>query len=107
MRIKKGDLVEVITGNDKGERGEVTRVIPDHQRVVVKGVRVVSKHQKPRPSGGRTQAQGGIIQFEAPIDVSNIMLVCPKTDLPTRVGIRRDEDGRRVRFSKRSGEDLD
>lgn len=106
MRIKKGDLVEVMTGNDRGERGEVMRVIPAKGRVVVKGVNVVSKHQKPRPTGGR-QAQGGIIQFEAPIDVSNVMLVCPKTDLPTRVGVRRDEGGQRVRFSKRSNEDLD
>jgi large subunit ribosomal protein L24 len=60
-------------------------------------------HQRPRPSGGRSQAQGGIIEFEAPISVSNVMLVCPETGEPTRVGVRRDEDGNRVRFSKKSG----
>jgi large subunit ribosomal protein L24 len=70
-------------------------------------VNIVKKHQRPRPTGGRTQAQGGIIEFEAPIDVSNVMLVDPESGEPTRIGIRRDEDGRRVRYAKRSGTDLD
>ena len=107
MRIKTGDQVIVITGNDKGETGIVQRVIPRDNRVVVSGINVVKKHQKPRPTGGRTQAQGGIIEFEAPIHVSNVMLVVPETDEPTRVGIRRDEDGRRIRYAKRSGVELD
>ncbi|HRQ40624.1 MAG TPA: 50S ribosomal protein L24 [Chloroflexota bacterium] len=107
MRIKVGDEVEVVTGNDKGVRGSVQRVIPGKNRVVVAGVNLVKKHQKPRPTGGRTQAQGGIIEFEAPVDVSNVMLVCPHTGEPTRVGIRRDEEGHRVRFSKKSGKDID
>jgi len=107
MRLKVGDQVEVISGNDRGLRGEITRVIPDENRVVIQGVNLVKKHSKPRPSGGRTPAQGGIIEFEAPINASNVMLVCPQTDEPTRVGIRRDEDGERVRYSKRSGEDID
>jgi large subunit ribosomal protein L24 len=107
MRIKVGDQVEVISGNDKGVRGTVQRVNPKTKRVVVSGVNIVKKHQRPRPSGGRTPAQGGIIEFEAPIDASNVMLVCPHTGLPTRVGLRRDDDGRRVRFSKRSGKDID
>lgn len=107
MRIKTGDEVIVIAGNDKGETGTVQRVIPRENRVVVSGINVVKKHQKPRPTGGRTQAQGGIIEFEAPIHVSNVMLVDPKSGEPTRVGIRRDEDGRRVRFAKKSGADLD
>lgn len=107
MRIKEGDQVEVIAGNDKGQRGTVTRVLPKERRVVVQGVNMVKKHQRPRPTGGRTQAQGGIIEFEAPIDISNVMLVCPHTGQPTRVGLRRDENGRRVRYSKRSGKDID
>ncbi|HSH04162.1 MAG TPA: 50S ribosomal protein L24 [Anaerolineae bacterium] len=107
MRIKKGDIVEVIAGNDKGLRGEVQRVIPKENRVVVSGVNVVKKHQKPRATGGGSQTQGGIIEFEAPINVSNVMLVCPDTDRPTRVGVRRGENGERIRFSKRSGNDLE
>lgn len=107
MQIKEGDLVEVVAGNYKYVRGEVMRVLPKSNRVVVKGVNVVKKHQRPRPTGGRTQAQGGIIEFEAPIHASNVMLVCPETDLPTRVGIRVTEDGEKVRYSKRSGAVID
>ena len=107
MRIKVGDEVQVIAGNYKGVRGTVLRVLPKKNRVVVSGVNMVKKHQRPRPTGGRTQAQGGIIEFEAPIDVSNVMLVCPHTGEPTRVRIRRDENGRRIRVSKRSGQDID
>lgn len=107
MRIKIDDEVEVIAGNYKGVRGKVQRVIPDENRVVVSGVQVVKKHQKPRPTGGRSQAQGGIIEFEAPIDASNVMLVDPQTGELTRVGVRRDEDGRPIRYAKSSGVDLD
>lgn len=107
MRIKKGDKVEVIAGNDQGVRGEVQRVLPKDNRVVVSGVNMVKKHQRPRPTGGRTPTQGGIIEFEAPINVSNVMLVCPHTDELTRVGVRRNEDGQQVRFSKKSGQDID
>lgn len=107
MRIKVNDTVEVIAGNYKGVRGTVQRVIPGKNRVVVSGVNMVKKHQAPRPTGGRSQAQGGIIEFEAPISLSNVMLVCPQTNKPTRIGIRRDEDGRRIRFSKQSGQDID
>ncbi|WP_420641948.1 50S ribosomal protein L24 [Candidatus Leptofilum sp.] len=103
MRIKVGDEVEVVSGNYKGTRGTVQRVLPKENRVVVAGVNMVKKHQRPRPTGGRTQAQGGIIEFEAPISASNVMLVCPETGEPTRVGIRRDEEGNRVRYSKKSG----
>jgi large subunit ribosomal protein L24 len=107
MRIKVGDEVQVISGNDKGVRGTVQRVLHDENRVVVKGVNVVKKHQKPRPTGGRTPAQSGIIEFEAPVDASNVMIVDPETGEPTRIGIRRDDDGRRIRFAKQSGKDLD
>ena len=107
MRIKEGEQVEVISGNDRGLRGTVLRVESKNDKVVVSGVKIIKKHQKPRPSGGRTPAQGGIIEFEAPIHVSNVMLVCPQTGEPTRIGIRRDENGEAIRFSKKSGEDID
>ena len=106
MRIKVGDEVEIVAGNDKGIRGTVQRVIHGKNRVVVAGANIVKKHQKPQQTGGR-QAQGGIIEFEAPVDISNVMLVCPQTNEPTRVGVRRDEDGKRIRFSKKSGQDID
>ncbi|MBE2201006.1 MAG: 50S ribosomal protein L24 [Anaerolinea sp.] len=108
MRIKVDDEVVVIAGNDKGERGKVLRVIPKKNRLVVSGINVVKKHQKPRQTGGRGgRTQGGIIEFEAPIDVSNVMVADPETGEPTRVGVRRDENGRRVRFAKKSGVALD
>ena len=111
MKLKVGDKVEVIAGNDKGERGEVLRIDRKKGRVVVNNVRMVKKHQKPQNTGGR-QTAGGIIEFEAPIDVSNVMLVCPHTDKVTKIGIRREsiegsKKTRRVRFSKQSGEDID
>ncbi|MFK7800330.1 MAG: 50S ribosomal protein L24 [Anaerolineae bacterium] len=105
MRIKQGDTVIVIAGNDKGETGEVTQVFSGQNRIVVAGVNRRTKHQKPRQAG-RTQVQGGIVEFEAPINVSNVMLVCPHTGEPTRVGVRRDENGKPVRFSKKSGQDI-
>ncbi len=107
MRIKVDDEVEVIAGNDKGMQGTVQRIIAEQNRVVVAGVNVVKKHQKPQQTGGRSQSPGGIIEFEAPISVSNVMLICPQTGEPTRIGIRRDEDGNRVRYSKKSGQDID
>ncbi len=107
MRIKKDDQVEVVSGNYKGVRGTVLRILSKDNRVVIAGVNLVKKHQKPRSTGGRTQAQGGIIEFEAPINGSNVMLVCPETDEPTRIGIRRDEDGKRIRYSKKSGQPID
>ena len=107
MRIKVNDEVEVISGNDRGVRGTVQRVVPEKNRVVVSGVNIVKKHQKPRSTGGRSQAQGGIIEFEAPIDVSNVMLVDPESGELTRVGQRRDEDGQLVRYAKNSGAELD
>ncbi|MDJ0754249.1 MAG: 50S ribosomal protein L24 [Ardenticatenaceae bacterium] len=112
MRIKKGDQVIVISGNDKGVRGEVTRVIPNKKQVVISGVNIVKKHQKPQQAG-RGRTQGGIIEFEAPIDASNVMVIDPESDEPTRVGIRRvpreDDPGktRPVRFAKKSGVELD
>jgi large subunit ribosomal protein L24 len=93
VKILKGDTVEVISGReqDKGRRGEVIRVIPDERRVVVAGINIRKKHQRQVQSRGRTLSPG-IIEFEAPIDISNVMLVCPKCDTATRVGMQRDEN---------------
>lgn len=107
MRIKENDEVEVIAGNDRGVRGKVQRVIPGKNRIVVSGVNIVKKHQKPRSTGGRSQAQGGIIEFEAPIDVSNVMLVDPESGALTRIGLRRNEDGHVVRYAKKSGSEIE
>lgn len=108
MRINVNDEVEIIAGNYKGVRGTVQSVFRKEGRVVVSGVNIRKKHQKPRQTGGRSQAQGGIIEIEAPIHVSNVMLVDPTdSDKLTRVGIRRDEDGQRIRFSKKSGTDIE
>ncbi len=104
-RIKQGDMVEVISGNDRGLRGEVKRVIPDDNRVVVAGINIVKKHQRPMRAG-RREVQPGIINLEAPIDLSNVMLVCPQCDQRTRVGFTRQEGGRKVRVCKQCGEEI-
>lgn len=102
-RIKKGDRVVVIAGRDKGRVGEVLRVIPKEGRVVVQGAQMVKKHQKPGPRTG----SGGIVAMEAPIHVSNVAHLDPKDGKPTRIGFRFLEDGRKVRYAKRSGEQID
>jgi large subunit ribosomal protein L24 len=112
MRIKVGDKVQVIAGNYKGVEGTVQRIETGKGRVVVSGVNLVKKHQKPQQTGGRSQAQGGIIEFEAPIDVSNVMLIDPETGELTRIGVRREpiegtNKTRRVRYAKKSGVVLD
>jgi large subunit ribosomal protein L24 len=101
MKIRKGDEVEIISGRweDKGKRGEVIKVFPKETRVVVQGVNLRKKHQSQVQTQGRTITPG-IIEFEGSIDVSNVMLVCPKCDEPTRVGIQR-EDGVAIRVCKR------
>lgn len=104
--IKKGDTVEVISGNDVGFRGTVQRVLPKKDRVVVAGVNIVKKHQRP-VRAGRSEVQAGVIEFEAPIDVSNVMLVCSRCDERTRVGFAEHEDGSKVRVCKRCGEVID
>lgn len=105
-RIKKGDTVEVIVGEDQGLRGTVQWVLPKGQRVVVSGINAVKKHQRPMRAG-RGQIQPGIIEFEAPIHISNVMLVCPRCNLRTRVGFARQENGRLVRVCKECGEAID
>ena len=102
FKIKKGDKVVVITGRDKGKSGEVLKVLRDEDRVIVQGVHVVKRHTQ--PSAGQT---GGIVEKEAPIHISNVAHLDPKSNKPTRVGYKTLEDGRKVRVAKRSGEVLD
>jgi large subunit ribosomal protein L24 len=102
MKIKKGDRVKVITGGSKGKVGDVLRVLPKESRVVVSGVNMIKRHTKP----GRTE-QGGIIEREAAIHVSNVALLDPKSEKPTKVGFKFLEDGRKVRFARSSGETFD
>ena len=99
-RIRKGDTVVVITGADRGKRGEVLSVAPKDYRAVVQGVNLAKRHTKPRGMG----QPGGIIEREATIHLSNLMLVDPKTDKPTRVGFRVLDDGRKVRVARASGD---
>ncbi|MGC9398975.1 MAG: 50S ribosomal protein L24 [Anaerolineae bacterium] len=106
QRIKKGDKVEVISGNGRGLRGDVLRVLPRENRVVVSNVNIVTKHQRP-VRAGRSQVQPGRIKYEAPIHASNVMLVCPHCDSRTRVGYERLEDGRKVRVCRKCGEAVD
>ena len=105
-KIKKGDTVEVISGNDRELRGTVQWVLPKDNRVVISGINIVKKHQRP-VRAGRTQVQPGIIEFEAPVHISNVMLVCPKCDERTRAGFARQEDGRKVRVCRECGEPID
>lgn len=100
IRVKKGDTVEVIAGDDRGKRGEVRQVLPRESRVVISGVNLVKKHQRPIRAG-RGRIQPGIIQFEAPIHLSNVMVVCPHCKKATRVGFTRQDDGRKARICKR------
>ena len=102
-RIRQGDEVIVIAGKDKGRRGTVTRVYKD-ERVLVESINVARKHQKPNPNAG---VPGGIIEKEMPLDISNVMLFNPTTQKGDRVGYRRLEDGKKVRFFKSNNEVLD
>jgi large subunit ribosomal protein L24 len=102
MHVKKGDKVMVISGKDKGKQGVILEAFPKKDRVLVEGVNIVKKHSKP----SQINPQGGIISKEAPIHVSNVMPLDPKTGEPTRVGYKV-EDGKKVRVAKKSGEILD
>jgi large subunit ribosomal protein L24 len=102
LKIKKGDKVVVLAGRDKGKKGEVVKVFPTENKALVRGVNVVRKHQKQTPN-----QEGGIVPKEAPIHLSNIAIEDPKDGEPSRVGYRILEDGRKVRFAKRSGEVID
>ncbi len=104
MKIKKGDTVLVVTGKDKGARGKVIQAYPDKQRVLVEGVNRIKKHTR-ISSNQRGAQQGGIVTQEASIHVSNVM-VLDSDGKPTRVGYRKDDEGRNVRVSRRNGKDL-
>lgn len=99
MKIKKGDKVVVLTGKDKGSKGEVLKVFPSDSKVLVQGVNMVKKHQRPTPTGA-----GGITSVERPIHVSNVSLMDPKSEKPTRVGFKVAKDGTKTRVARRSGE---
>ncbi|CAM3934983.1 50S ribosomal protein L24 [Mesobacillus zeae] len=102
MHVKKGDKVMVISGKDKGKTGNILAAFPKQSRVLVEGVNIVKKHAKP----SQMNPQGGIFSKEAPIHVSNVMPIDPKSGKPTRVGYK-EEDGKKVRVAKKSGEVLD
>ena len=102
LKVKKGDKVVVLAGRDKGKTGEILRVMPKERRVLVHGVQMIKRHQRPTQT-----TPGGINEFEAPLHTSNVALIDPKTSQPTRVGYKKLDDGRKVRFAKRSGEVID
>jgi len=103
VHVKTGDLVYVLTGKDKGKRGKVIKVFPDKGRVTVENVNIVKRHTKPR----KADQQGGIIEKEAPIHSSNVMLVCPRCDKPTKIGKQILENGQKVRVCKKCKEVID
>lgn len=102
LHIKKGDTVYVLAGEDKGRKGRVLSVDAEKNRAIVEGINIVSKSTKPSAK----HPQGGIIKMEAPINISNLALLDPKSGKPTRVGIRVGENGEKVRYAKKSGEEI-
>lgn len=102
VKIRKGDQVVVISGVNAGQRGPVLQVWPDKGRALVQGINIVKRHTRPTPKN----QQGGIVEKEAPLHVSKLMLIDPQTDAPTRVRIKRLEDGSRVRVAVKSGEQI-
>jgi large subunit ribosomal protein L24 len=102
LKIKKGDRVEVLTGKDRGKRGEVMRAMPSVGKVIVDGVNVAKKHQRPT----RATMQGGIIDKDMPIPVANVAIVCPSCGKPTRVGYKVDASGGKVRVCKKCGGEM-
>ena len=103
LHVKKGDTVKVLSGKDKGKQGKILRAIPAKERVVVEGVNIVKKAQRPT----QQNPQGGITTMEAPLNVSNVMLVCPKCNEATRTGKRVNEASKKVRVCKKCGQDID
>lgn len=102
LHIKKGDTVRVIAGDNKGSEGKVLEIQKDKNRAIVEGVNLVKKHTKPNAA----HPQGGIIEQEAPIHISNLQLIDPKSGQPTRIGRRQNDKGKLVRYAKRSGEEI-
>ncbi|NYE57953.1 50S ribosomal protein L24 [Carboxydothermus ferrireducens] len=103
LKVKKGDTVLVIAGKDKDKKGKIVQVLPKENRVVVEGVNIVKRHTRPNPK----LPQGGIVEKEAPIHVSNVMVICPSCGKPTRVGKKFLADGKKIRVCKKCGESLD
>jgi len=103
MKIRKGDTVRVLAGKDKGREGQVTRAIPSQEKVIIEGVNLAKRHQKPTSA----TLQGGIIDKAMPLHVSNVAVISPSDGKPTRVGYRLDVDGRKVRICRRTGVDID
>jgi large subunit ribosomal protein L24 len=101
--VRKGDTVMVVAGKERGKRGKVLRVIPERSRVIIEKVNMIKRHQRPT----QKLRQGGIIEREGPIHLSNVMLVDPRGDRPTRVGVRMLADGKKVRVARKSGEIID
>jgi large subunit ribosomal protein L24 len=108
LRVRTGDQVQVMAGKDRGKRGRVLRVEPERERVYIEGLNMVKRHMRPQQVADtqRGQTVGGVIEREGPIHVSNVMLIDPKDEKPTRVGVER-ENGKRYRVAKRSGTRLD
>ena len=102
LHIKKGDMVQVIAGDNKGQQGKVLKVEAEKQRAIVEGVNIVKKATKPNAKN----PQGGILEQEAPIHISNLMLIDPKSGKPTKVGRKKDAKGKLVRYAKKSGEEI-
>ncbi|MDX6603811.1 MAG: large subunit ribosomal protein [Solirubrobacterales bacterium] len=108
MRIRTDDQVIVTGGKDAGKTGRVVRTEPKKHRVYVEGLNMIKRHERPRSSGDLKNAQaGGIVEKEGPIHVSNVMLLDPKGNKPTRIGVRRDDGGKRIRYAKSSGTAID
>jgi large subunit ribosomal protein L24 len=108
MRIRRDDQVVIISGKDRGKSGKVLRTDPKKSRVFVEGLNIIKRHEKPRSTGDMaTASPGGIVEKEGPIHVSNVMVLDPKGNKGTRLGVRRTDDGKRVRVSKRSGLEVD
>ncbi len=108
MRIRSDDTVLVTSGKDKGKTGKVLRTEPQRRRVFVEGINIVKKHSRPRSVKDTQRGDsGGILEQEGPIHVSNVMLVDPTDNKPTRVGVRQTDDGKRQRYAKRTGNSLD
>ncbi len=103
MHVKTGDLVKVLTGRDKGKQGKIIRAIPKEQRVVVEKINLVKRHQRPTPQN----PEGGIVTREAPIHVSNVMIICKSCKKPTRIARKFLDNGKKVRACKRCGATLD
>jgi large subunit ribosomal protein L24 len=103
MKVKKDDKVVILSGKDKGKEGKVMRVEPSENKVVVQGVGIAMKHQKPSQSGQNRGTSGGIIKMETPLYASKVMPVCPKCGKPTRVGYKIAEDGSKIRACKHCG----